>query len=94
MSIFNKKFILNEKYVSKYAQYLDNDYDKDEDNDDDDKDEDDDDEDDDDEDEEDERCCRESADDAYLASLAGVAMESTYGHEAGYSSLLDDIMNL
>ena len=57
MSIFNKKFILNEKYVSKYAQYLDNDddkdednddYDKDEDNDDDDEDEDDDDEDDDD----------------------------------------------
>ena len=41
MSLFNKKFILNEKYVSKYAQYLDNDddkdnddYDKDEDNDD------------------------------------------------------------
>ena len=55
---------------------------------------DDDDEDDDDEDEEDERCCRESADDAYLASLAGVALESTYGHEAGYSSLLNDIMNL
>ena len=54
MSIFNKKFILNEKYVSKYAQYLDNDYDKDEDNDDYDKDEDnDDDEDDDDDDEED-----------------------------------------
>lgn len=51
---------------------------------------DDDDEDDDDEDE----CCRESADDAYLASLAGVALESTHGHEAGYSSLLDDIMNL
>lgn len=51
---------------------------------------DDDDEDDDDEDE----CCRESADDAYLASLAGVSMESTYGHEAGYSSLLDDIMSL
>lgn len=57
-------------------------------------DDDDDDEDDDDEDEEDERCCRESADDAYLASLAGVALESTYGHEAGYSSLLNDIMNL
>ena len=55
---------------------------------------DDDDEDDDDEDEEDERCCRESADDAYLASLAGVALESTYGHEDGYSSLLNDIMNL
>lgn len=53
-----------------------------------------DDEDDDDEDEEDERCCRESADDAYLASLAGVALESTYGHEDGYSSLLNDIMNL
>lgn len=50
---------------------------------------DDDDEDDDDEDE----CCRESAD-AYLASLAGVSMESTYEHEAGYSSLLDGIMNL
>ena len=47
MSIFNKKFILNEKYVSKYAQYLDNDDDKDEDNDYDD-DEDDDEEDDDD----------------------------------------------
>lgn len=54
MSIFNKKFILNEKYVSKYAQYLDDDDDKDEDNDDYDKDEDnDDDEDDDDDDEED-----------------------------------------
>lgn len=51
---------------------------------------DDDDEDDDDEDE----CCRESADDAYLASLAGVSMESTHEHEAGYSSLLDGIMNL
>ena len=50
----------------------------------------DDDEDDDDEDE----CCRESADDAYLASLAGVALESTHEHEAGYSSLLDDIMSL
>lgn len=48
--------------------------------------------DDDDEDDEDE-CCRESAD-AYLASLAGVSMESTYGHEAGYSSLLDGIMSL
>ena len=35
MSIFNKKFILNEKYVSKYAQYLDDDDGKDEDNDDD-----------------------------------------------------------
>lgn len=57
-------------------------------------DDDDDDEDDDEEDEEDERCCRESADDAYLASLAGVALESTYGHEDGYSSLLNDIMNL
>lgn len=45
MSIFNKKFILNEKYVSKYAQYLDDDDDKDEDNDDD-EDEDDDEEDD------------------------------------------------
>lgn len=51
---------------------------------------DDDDEDDDDEDE----CCRESADDAYLASLAGVALESTHEHEAGYGSLLDDIMSL
>ena len=49
--------------------------------------------DDDDEDDEDE-CCRESADDAYLASLAGVALESTHEHEAGYSSLLDGIMNL
>ena len=57
-------------------------------------DDDDDDEDDEDEDDEDESCCRESSDDAYLASLAGVAIESTYGHEAGYSSLLDDIMNL
>ena len=55
---------------------------------------DDDEDDDEDEDDEDESCCRESADDAYLASLAGVALESTYGHEAGYSSLLDDIMNL
>lgn len=54
MSIFNKKFILNEKYVSKYAQYLDDDNDKDEDNDDYDKDEDnDDDEEDDDDDDED-----------------------------------------
>ena len=57
-------------------------------------DDDDDEDDDEDEDDEDESCCRESADDAYLASLAGVALESTYGHEAGYSSLLDDIMNL
>lgn len=54
MSIFNKKFILNEKYVSKYAQYLDDDNDKDEDNDDYDKDEDnDDDEEDNDDDDED-----------------------------------------
>ena len=52
------------------------------------------DDDDEDEDDEDESCCRESSDDAYLASLAGVAMESTYGHEAGYSSLLDEIMSL
>lgn len=50
--------------------------------------------DDDDEDDDEDECCRESADDAYLASLAGVSMESTYGHEAGYSSLLDDIMSL
>ena len=57
-------------------------------------DDDDDEDDDEDEDDEDESCCRESADDAYLASLAGVALESTYGHEVGYSSLLDDIMNL
>lgn len=49
---------------------------------------------DDDDDEDDDECCRESADDAYLASLAGVSMESTYEHEAGYSSLLDGIMNL
>lgn len=49
--------------------------------------------DDDDEDDDEDECCRESAD-AYLASLAGVSMESTYGHEAGYSSLLDGIMNL
>ena len=47
-----------------------------------------------DDDDEDESCCRESSDDVYLASLAGVTMESTYEHEAGYSSLLDDIMNL
>ena len=57
-------------------------------------DDDDEDDDDEDEDDEDESCCRESSDDAYLGSLAGVAMESTYGHDAGYSSLLDDIMNL
>lgn len=53
--------------------------------------------DDDDEDECGQECgyeCRESSDDAYLASLAGVALESTHEHEAGYSSLLDDIMNL
>lgn len=53
-----------------------------------------DDDDDDEDDDEDESCCRESADDAYLASLAGVALESTHEHEAGYSSLLDDIMSL
>lgn len=52
------------------------------------------DDDDDEDDDEDESCCRESADDAYLASLAGVALESTHEHEAGYSSLLDDIMSL
>lgn len=50
--------------------------------------------DDDDEDDDEDECCRESADDAYLASLAGVALESTHEHEAGYSSLLDDIMSL
>lgn len=55
---------------------------------------DDDDEDDEDEDDEDESCCRESSDDAYLASLAGVTIESTHEHEAGYSSLLDEIMSL
>ena len=56
MSIFNKKFILNEKYVSKYAQYLDNDDDKDEDNDyDDDEDDDEDDDDDDEEDDDDDK---------------------------------------
>ena len=55
---------------------------------------DDDEDDDEDEDDEDESCCRESSDDAYLASLAGVTMESTHEHEGGYSSLLDDIMNL
>ncbi len=49
--------------------------------------------DDDDEDDDEDECCRESAD-SYLASLAGVSMESTYGHEAGYSSLLDGIMSL
>lgn len=49
---------------------------------------------DDDEDDDEDECCRESADDAYLASLAGVALESTHEHEAGYSSLLDDIMSL
>lgn len=57
-------------------------------------DDDDDEDDDEDEDDEDESCCRESSDDAYLASLAGVTMESTHEHEGGYSSLLDDIMNL
>lgn len=50
--------------------------------------------DDDDVDDDEDECCRESADDAYLASLAGVAVESTHEHEAGYSSLLDDIMSL
>ena len=50
MAIFTKEFILHEKYVSKYAKYLDNYDDKMEDKeDDDDEDEDDDDEDDDDE---------------------------------------------
>ena len=48
---------------------------------------------DDDDDDEDE-CCRESADDAYLARLAGVTMESTETHDAGYDALMDDIMNL
>lgn len=50
--------------------------------------------DDDDVDDDEDECCRESADDAYLASLAGVSLESTYAHEAGYSSLLDGIMSL
>ena len=52
MAIFTKEFILHEKYVSKYAKYLDN-YDdkmKDKDDDDDEEDEDDDEEDDDDDD--------------------------------------------
>lgn len=48
---------------------------------------------DDDDDDEDE-CRRESADDAYLARLAGVTMESTETHDAGYDALMDDIMNL
>lgn len=47
----------------------------------------------DDDDDEDE-CCRESADDAYLARLAGVTMESTETHDAGYDALMNDIMNL
>ena len=40
--------------------------------------------------------CRESVDDAYLAALAGVKLESTEEdtHEADYHSLMDDIMNL
>lgn len=39
--------------------------------------------------------CRESADDAYLAALAGVKLESAEGsHDADYHSLMDDIMNL
>lgn len=38
--------------------------------------------------------CRESVDDAYLAALAGVKLESTETHDADYNSLMDDIMNL
>lgn len=39
--------------------------------------------------------CRESVDDAYLAALAGVKLESTDDtHDADYHSLMDDIMNL
>lgn len=39
--------------------------------------------------------CRESADDAYLAALAGVKLESAEDtHDADYHSLMDDIMNL
>ena len=39
--------------------------------------------------------CRESADDAYLAALAGVKLESADdSHDADYHSLMDDIMNL
>ncbi len=57
---------------------------------------------DDDEDEDEDECgqecgyeCRESADDAYLAALAGVKLESAEGsHDADYHSLMDDIMNL
>jgi hypothetical protein len=57
---------------------------------------------DDDEDEDEDECgqecgyeCRESADDAYLAALAGVKLESADGsHDADYHSLMDDIMNL
>lgn len=57
---------------------------------------------DDDEDEDEDECgqecgyeCRESADDAYLAALAGVKLESADGsHNADYHSLMDDIMNL
>lgn len=54
-----------------------------------------------DDDEDDDECgqecgfeCRESADDAYLARLAGVTMESTETHDAGYDALMEDIMNL
>lgn len=57
---------------------------------------------DDDEDEDEDECgqecgyeCRESADDAYLAALAGVKLESAEGsHDADYHSLMGDIMNL
>lgn len=45
-------------------------------------------------DDDEDECCRESADDAYLARLAGVTMESTETHDAGYDALMDDIMNL
>lgn len=38
--------------------------------------------------------CKESANDAYLAALAGVAMESTETHDADYDALMSDIMNL
>lgn len=36
----------------------------------------------------------EDEDDAYLARLAGVTMESTETHDAGYDALMEDIMNL
>ena len=45
-------------------------------------------------DDDEDECCRESADDAYLARLAGVTMESTETHDAGYDALMEDIMNL